>query len=768
MSRLTRPTHRILLALPLALTAHAPAAQAQDAAAPPQDIVVTAGKSGTDAGTTKPSGANQYVLGAGDWGGQLTGNNALALVKDLPGVAYTATDALGVDISDTSLFVRGFHMNELAITFEGVPLNDTGFLALTGTSLVNVGVPDGIGSVEVAPGSARESSFSSSDNGGGLAYTLAELKETPSAKLKQAIGSNATLVTTLSVQSGRIGANGPQVLIDFQRVSADKYEGGGTQNVLRGDIKLKQDVPWGDVTLFFSGSHAEIWGYDNLSFDMIAKLGWNADSFYPDYAKAYNTALPQNANASCGAYTCGQLSFLVPYDTGQTTTDYIGAITHHFTATSRFSGSVSFYGASANTFASLADPTTPSATGAPFSEQVQNPCVTRFGGTLNFKYLAGRHTFTAGLWLERSSASALTSWYNEPLLGTGAPLATVGPYITYGPAFQTANAGHWRTLSRQFYLHDDFAITDNLTLGAGFKGVYFATVGGGTGPDQAPFGALHAHNDFLPHVSVLWKPNARTDLFLDAAETEIGYRVAQRGNIGYSASAWTVSDQATFDVAVPTLRPERDWNVTLGAAHRFGGLSTTFDAFYSRISNRLLAAAIGSQFNQVYTVGDVHHMHIIGADLGLNANFLKHFHLYQGVAVARSFYDDDLVVQGTVFPIKGKAQPGYPIVSLVSDLTFKNGPWQLGLTGTEYLDEPFSYQNDIYVPDFWQANAYAAYTLKHRGVWPDLTFRLDVSNLTNRKNIGTATIGGSPFSGDYQTLQRTAPRQVLFSIAAKI
>ena len=30
-------------------------------------------------------------------------------------------------------------------------------------------------------------------------------------------------------------------------------------------------------------------------------------------------------------------------------------------------------------------------------------------------------------------------------------------------------------------------------------------------------------------------------------------------------------------------------------------------------------------------------------------------------------------------------------------------------------------------------------------------------------NIGTATIAGSSFSGDYQTLQRSAPRQVMFS-----
>jgi hypothetical protein len=50
---------------------------------------------------------------------------------------------------------------------------------------------------------------------------------------------------------------------------------------------------------------------------------------------------------------------------------------------------------------------------------------------------------------------------------------------------------------------------------------------------------------------------------------------------------------------------------------------------------------------------------------------------------------------------------------------------------------------------------------------PEWSFRLDVSNLLNRKNIGTATIAGSPFSGDYQTLQRSAPRQVMFTVSAR-
>ncbi|MTK64747.1 MAG: TonB-dependent receptor [Methanobacterium sp.] len=731
------------------------------------DEITIVGEKVETAAISQPIGANQYLLKSDDWSDALTGNNAFALVKNLPGVSYTSSDPFGVDISDVSMFVRGFHMNELGITFEGIPLNDTGFGTLTGTSLVNVGVPDAIGSVEATPGSARESIFSTSVNGGGLVYSLGTLRDTPTAKVSQSYGSNSTLVTTVSGQTGQLGRTGPKLLLDHQRLSANGYEGGGTQFFQRGDVKVTQDVPWGDVTLFFSGSHAEIWGYNNLSFDMIHKLGWNSTFSYPDYAQAYHDALSRNADASCGVYRCGKLSFLVPYDSGQTTSDYVGAIGHHFELSPALSGTVQFYGASSTLFAALADPTTPSPTGAPFSEEVQTPHNTRLGGTLNLKYVAGPHIVTTGLWLEDTEAAAMTSWYNEPVLGSGAPLKTIGPYNVYGPAFQTANQSRWRTLSRQFYLHDDYVVTDDLTFGVGFKAIHFSTAGGGIGPDHAPYGKLTARNSFLPHVSAFWTPNSRTDVFIDIAETEIGYRVGQRGNIGYSASAWTASDQQTFDAAVKSLRPETDWNFTVGAARRFDGISITYDAYYSMINNRLLSAAIGSQYAQVNTVGVVPHSHIIGSDAGITAKFLDGFKFYQGTGVSRFYYDDNLSVGGTVFPIKGKAQPGYPIISLVSDLSYGRDHWDAGITSTEYLDQPFSYENDIFGPNYWNISGHVGYTLEPRGDFPAISFRLDVSNLLDRHNIATLDIGGSPFFGDYQTLQRGAPRQFLFTVSAK-
>ncbi|WP_251282239.1 TonB-dependent receptor domain-containing protein, partial [Enterobacter hormaechei] len=84
--------------------------------------------------------------------------------------------------------------------------------------------------------------------------------------------------------------------------------------------------------------------------------------------------------------------------------------------------------------------------------------------------------------------------------------------------------------------------------------------------------------------------------------------------------AWTITDQEEFDRVAGTLRPEKNWNLTVGASHRFDRLTITGDVFYNDIRNRLLSAAIGTQFAQINTVRLMPKMHVIGADLGITAD----------------------------------------------------------------------------------------------------------------------------------------------------
>ncbi|MBR7540330.1 hypothetical protein KC221_29525, partial [Mycobacterium tuberculosis] len=79
----------------------------------------------------------------------------------------------------------------------------------------------------------------------------------------------------------------------------------------------------------------------------------------------------------------GELSGLIPYDTGQSTRDRVSSINHRFQISPALSGNVQLYNANSHTQATLTAPNVPSPNGAPFSEQVQTPRLNRLGGMLN-------------------------------------------------------------------------------------------------------------------------------------------------------------------------------------------------------------------------------------------------------------------------------------------------------------------------------------------------------------------------------------------------
>lgn len=714
---------------------------------------------------TQPNGT---VLTPADWHNTQSGSNPLALLAQTPGVSYTASDSFGLDESDASLFLRGFHMNELGILFEGIPLNDSSFGTLSGTNVLNIGVPDTIGAIYVSPGTSRESAFSSSNNGGELRYTLAAPAEKRSLALNQGVGSNNTLVSTIVGHSGAIGQTGPRVLAAFQRVSKDKYQGQGSQFMLKGNVKAVQDVSWGDFTAFFSASQARIWGYNDLSHDMIDKLGWRGSDYtYPDYGAAYDMARPENADAQCGPYTCGERASLTPYDSGQVSQDFIGSLAHNFHIGTQLHGKAVFYGASTVTDASVSDPTTPSETGAPFSEQVWHSGVRRFGGTFSLDYRVGHHRVSAGLWQEKAQSEADQSWYNQPVLGMGTPLRAIGPFNRFGPSFQMANLSRWTTFSRQVFLHDDWSLTPSLILGFGFKSIDIVSDGGGIGDDGSPHGRLKSQNGFLPHLSFLWNVAPRSDIFIDAAQTQSGYRMSPRGNIGYSASIWSASDQVSFDEALARIAPEKDTTVTIGGHWRHRQISLSWDTYFTLVENRLVSASVGTLHSPVNTVGTVRASHIWGGDIAASLPLGPYLMLRQSLSISRFRYGGDLLAGGEVFPIRGKAQPGYPAISLQSSAFAHVGQVEAGATSIVYLDRPFSYTNDIMGPNYWNTTAYLAWKRPRQGSMPALETRFDIYNILNSKMIGNLNVDGAPFSGDYQTMQRAAPRQFVFSVGTR-
>ncbi|MDT7953516.1 MAG: TonB-dependent receptor plug domain-containing protein [Acetobacteraceae bacterium] len=333
-----------------------------------QEIIVTARRR-----TAEGAAGPVIALGTEDRADVMIGTSALALVKNLPGITFTSADAYGLDLSDGFLQVRGYRQQELAIMFEGIPLNDGSYGSVTGTAPLNVGVSSNIARVEVSSGSARVSTMSNTAGGGEILYFIAEPKRRLGFDGVVGYGTNNTVVTSATLHTGQIGEDGPRILIGAERIAKDKFTSKGTQEAIRANIKLVQDVSWGDFKAFFSFVQTKVWGYNNTSFEMLKRLGPLAgtDILFPDFKRVLFVTDPANANLPCeGGYSCGELAKILPYDTGQTTRDYIGNIAHRFRLSENVTGSIMGYGAISTSDISISDISTPSMNGTPFTSLV--------------------------------------------------------------------------------------------------------------------------------------------------------------------------------------------------------------------------------------------------------------------------------------------------------------------------------------------------------------------------------------------------------------
>jgi len=108
----TPPTTRLALAIIAAITTPAYAAETHDAALDTPTTLnalqVIATPRGAAVAPTQVVGPNRYIIKAEDLDAMVTGNNGLAMLKQVPGASYTATDGLGLDAIGVARDRKGF------------------------------------------------------------------------------------------------------------------------------------------------------------------------------------------------------------------------------------------------------------------------------------------------------------------------------------------------------------------------------------------------------------------------------------------------------------------------------------------------------------------------------------------------------------------------------------------------------------------------------------------------------------------------------------
>lgn len=149
------------------------------------DIVVTATKASKGVGgvqipdTTKARGVlNQEFISR-----QTPGNTILDTINALPGVSFQNNDPFGS--AGGTLTIRGFDSSRISLTFDGVPLNDTGNYALYSNQQLD---PELIEQVNVSYGSTDVDSPTAAASGSTVNYRTIMPTDQFGARLQGSIG----------------------------------------------------------------------------------------------------------------------------------------------------------------------------------------------------------------------------------------------------------------------------------------------------------------------------------------------------------------------------------------------------------------------------------------------------------------------------------------------------------------------------------------------------------------------------------------------------
>jgi iron complex outermembrane recepter protein len=167
---------------------------------------------------------------------QVSGQSVFQSLNQIPGVNFTNSDPFGT--SGGNLRIRGFDGSRVSVTFDGIPLNDSGNYALFTNQM-----PDSelIERVDVNLGTTDVDSPTASATGGTVAFRTRRPTEEFSGQAVLSGGENSYQRAFLSVDSGAFGPWGTKAFVAASYQNYDKFKGPGELEKKQFNAALRQD-----------------------------------------------------------------------------------------------------------------------------------------------------------------------------------------------------------------------------------------------------------------------------------------------------------------------------------------------------------------------------------------------------------------------------------------------------------------------------------------------------------------------------------------------
>jgi iron complex outermembrane receptor protein len=686
------------------------------------------------------------------------GQSPLATVSRLPGVNFQSADPLGNYEWSTRFTVRAFSQNQLGFTLDGVPLGDMSYGNLNGLHISRAISSENVARADLSQGTGSLDTPSSSNLGGTLQFYSSDPAKAFGLQASQTLGTDKNSRTFVRLDSGQseFGA----IYASYTHQQADKWRGQGQQRQDQFNLKYVKDFGENRLSAFVNTSNRREVDYQDMSLEMINRLGYNWDNFYPDYAAAQKAA-----NTLCGNSGSTYVAQCddAYYAGSGLRKDTLAGVTLDAKLADSLRLKTTVYNHHNDGRGLWFTPYPPLPTAPNLSLRTTEYAIRRNGVSATLDYEVGMHQLRASVWHENNDFNQARRFYNAD--NAGVP---VSPYDFPSNPYLTQWQYAFTTKTDQLSLSDTIALAKDLTLGAGFKSLR-ATIDGNLQVGSGrPSGSITAKKNFLPQVGLNYQLSRSDELFTSISRNMRAYQGAATGTTPFATT------QTGFDAIKGTLHPETSDNFEAGWRTSSKLYEAAVTAYLVNFKDRLLGVTQGSGIQGNPTVlSNVGGVRTKGVEGALSLRLMPGVSWYNSLSLSNSTYQDNVVSkdannQTTKVATAGKHVVDAPDQMLKSILSYDDGQW-FGNFGADYMSKRyFSYLNDASVPGRTLFNLSGGLRTKSLGFLSEGSVQVGVTNLGNRKYISTIGSNGFVNSGDSQTLLTGAPRQLFVTLTGKL
>ena len=725
------------------------------------------------------------------------GTSALLVIEKLPGVSFQSADSFGSYEWSTRISIRGFSQQQLGFTLDGVPLGDMSYGNHNGLHISRAISPENIGRVKLSQGAGTLETATASNLGGTLQFFSADPAHEFGVNVALTGGSYSNRRGFVRFESGDFGA-GTRAYLAYANQQSDKWKGDGQQKQQQMNIKIVQPVGEAKLTGFFNWSNRQENDYQDLSLDMINRLGYDWDNISNNWPLMVRVAeIYDNKVAAAHLplplplpYPTAGLVFPAPIGTVDDAyanasglrKDKLAGLTLNVPVSAEITWDMTAYFHKNSGQGVWFTPYVPTVAGAPdgFGGTITAPApisvrtteydINRKGFTTALTWTLGQHAVNGGLWYEKNDFNQARRFYG---LALAAPQRNSLDFMK--DPFFTQWQYAFSTNTTQFFLQDSWAVSDALKVNFGFKSLdvrnkaraivdtRFAT---------SLAGDIQAKKSFLPQIGFAYTLNASSELFGDVTRNMRSFIAAATGASPFATSPTNFAALK----ASGGLEPETSTTVEVGWRYNIADLQAVATVYYVDFKDRLLANTIGSGIvGNPVVLQNVGGVKTKGAEFGALWSFRPSWNWYNSLSYNDSTYSDDVIkntiVAGlpvtVVTPISGKTVVDAPKTLFRSELGYDDGRvfGKLGLnyTGKRY----FTYLNDRSADSYAVLNLGGGYRFENLGSVKNLSIQANVTNVTDKRYVSTIGSNGFGNSGDNQTLLASAPREVFFSVSGQ-